>query len=129
MKFFFLYIFISLLIHHNARAAEKPNVIFIVIDDMNDWISLLDTNSPIKTPNLIRLAKKGMLFTKAYCPSPACNPSRVSVLTGLRPYTSGVYGNNSDWRKALPKRKTIFQKFRKSSNLVFSLFSCFLKEF
>ena len=98
MKFFFLYIFISLSIHHNARAAEKPNVIFIVIDDMNDWISLLDTNSPIKTPNLIRLAKKGVLFTKAYCPSPACNPSRDSVLTGLRPYTSGVYGNSSDWR-------------------------------
>ena len=112
MKFFFLCIFFSLLVHHSAHADEKPNVIFIVIDDMNDWISLLDNNSPIKTPNLIRLAEKGMLFTKAYCPSPACNPSRVSVLTGLRPYTSGVYGNNSDWRKALPKRKTIFQKFK-----------------
>lgn len=97
-----------------THALDRPNVIFIAIDDMNDWISLLDPESPIKTPNLKRLAEKGMLFTKAYCPSPACNPSRVSILTGLRPSTTGVYGNNSDWRGALPDRKTIFQKFKDS---------------
>ena len=85
-----------------THALDRPNVIFIAIDDMNDWISLLDPKSPFKTPNLKRLAEKGMLFTKAYCPSPACNPSRVSILTGLRPSTTGVYGNNSDWRGALP---------------------------
>jgi len=95
-----------------THALDRPNVIFIAIDDMNDWISLLDPDSPIKTPNLKRLASKGMLFTHAYCPSPACNPSRVSILTGLRPSTTGVYGNNSDWRGALPNRKTIFQKFK-----------------
>jgi len=97
-----------------THALDRPNVIFIAIDDMNDWISLLDPESPIKTPNLKRLAEKGMLFTKAYCPSPACNPSRVSILTGLRPSTTGVYGNNSDWRGALPDHKTIFQKFKDS---------------
>ena len=112
MKFFRLHILFLLFIHHNASSTGKPNVIFIAIDDMNDWISLLDEKSPIKTPNIRRLANKGMLFTSAYCPSPACNPSRVSVLTGLRPSTTGVYGNNSDWRKALPDRKTIFQKFK-----------------
>ena len=99
-----------------ARLAEveaaKPNVLFIVIDDMNDWISLLDPQSPIKTPNLERLAKRGTLFTNAYCISAACNPSRVATLTGLRPGTSGVYGNNSDWRRALPKRRTLMQQFQ-----------------
>ena len=92
--------------------AAKPNVLFIVIDDMNDWISLLDSQSPIKTPNLERLAKRGTLFTNAYCISAACNPSRVATLTGLRPSTSGVYGNKSDWRKALPKRQTLMQQFQ-----------------
>lgn len=92
--------------------AAKPNVLFIVIDDMNDWISLLDSRSPIKTPNLERLAKRGTLFTNAYCISAACNPSRVATLTGLRPSTSGVYGNNSDWRRALPKRRTLMQQFQ-----------------
>ena len=91
---------------------SRPDVLFVAIDDMNDWISLLDSESPIQTPNLERLAKRGTLFTRAYCASPACNPSRVATLTGLRPTTSGVYGNKSNWRKALPGRKTIMQQFR-----------------
>ena len=93
-------------------AQERPDVLFVAIDDMNDWVSLLDPDSPIQTPNLERLAKRGTLFTKAYCASPACNPSRVATLTGLRPTTSGVYGNKSNWRKALPNRKTIMQCFQ-----------------
>jgi arylsulfatase A-like enzyme len=63
---------------------------------MNDWIDLLDENGPIQTPQLVRLAGRGTLFTNAYCSSPACNPSRVSLLTGLRPGTSGVYGNKTN---------------------------------
>ena len=98
--------------------SQKPNVLFIVIDDMNDGISLLDPKSPIKTPNLERLAKRGTLFTKAYCISAACNPSRVATLTGLRPSPSGVCRNNSDWRKALPKRRTIMQQFRSAGYAV-----------
>jgi len=93
-------------------AAEKPDVLFIAVDDMNDWISLLDPDSPIQTPNLERLASRGMLFSRAYCISAACNPSRAATLTGLRPSTSGVYGNKSDWRKAMPDRKTIMQQFQ-----------------
>ena len=58
---------------------------------MNDGISLLDPKSPIKTPNLERLAKRGKLLNQAYCISVACNPSRVATLTGLRPSTSGVH--------------------------------------
>lgn len=97
-----------------AAAAGRPDVLFIVVDDMNDWISLLDPESPIKTPHLERLAKRGLLFTRAYCISPACNPSRAATLTGLRPSTTGVYGNKSDWRRALPKRKTIMQLFQRA---------------
>ena len=101
-----------LVIGMTARATTpKPDVLFIVVDDMNDWISLLDPKSPIRTPNLERLASRGMLFKRAYCISAACNPSRAATLTGLRPSTSGVYGNKRDWRKAVGKHETIMQRF------------------
>ncbi|TWU63203.1 sulfatase [Crateriforma conspicua] len=89
----------------------NPDVLVIVVDDMNDWVSLLDPSAPIKTPHLKRLAKRGVLFTRAYCVSPACNPSRAATWTGLRPSTTGVYGNKSDWRQAVPSRRTIMQQF------------------
>lgn len=101
----------------NAAAENRsaaPDVLFIVVDDLNDWISLLDEDAPIKTPNLERLAQRGMLFTKAYCASPACNPSRAATLTGLRPTTTGIYGNKSDWRRAVGDRRTIMQRFMKA---------------
>lgn len=94
-----------------AEPAKRPNVLFIAIDDMNDWIELLDPQAPIKTPHLKRLAEQGVLFTRAYCASPACNPSRVSVMTGRRPSSTGVYGNKTDWRKALPSAVTLSQHF------------------
>lgn len=90
---------------------EKPNVVFISIDDMNDWTSLFDKNNPIQTPNLEKLATRGAFFTRAYSSSPACNPSRASIMTGTRPHKTGVYGNSSDWRSALPEVKTIQQYF------------------
>ena len=105
-------IFSLLAIGIAARAAPtKPDVLFIVVDDMNNWISLLDPKAPIQTPNLERLASRGILFKKAYCISAACNPSRAATMTGLRPSTSGIYGNKSDWRRAVGKRKTIMQRF------------------
>ena len=109
---FLVALYMALILVMTGEAKPRPGVLFIAIDDMNDWISLLDPEAPIKTPNLERLAARGMLFTRAYCISPACNPSRSALLTGLRPSTSGVYANNSDWRKALPKRRTIMQQFR-----------------
>lgn len=101
---------------YRASAAEssvetRPNVLFIVVDDMNDWITLLDREGPIRTPNLTRMAKRGVVFTRAYCASPACNPSRVAVLTGKRPSTTGVYGNRSNWRGAMPEATTLMQCF------------------
>ena len=75
-----------------AGEESKPNVLFIAVDDMNDGITLFGKDRPFKTPNLEKLAKRGVFFSRAYCSSPACNPSRASVLTGKRPHLSGVYG-------------------------------------
>lgn len=91
---------------------EPPDVIMVVVDDLNDWLQIFDDAAPIRTPNLRRLANRGTFFRRAYCVSPACNPSRVATLTGMRPATSGVYGNASDWRQALPHRPTIMQRFQ-----------------
>jgi arylsulfatase A-like enzyme len=95
--------------HANEKKAVKkqPNIIFIAIDDLNDWVGVLGGHPQAKTPNLDRLAKKSMLFTHAYCAAPACNPSRTALLTGLRPSTSGVYHNNQPWRPALPDAVTL----------------------
>ena len=74
-------------------AAEKPNVLFIAIDDMNDWVGCLGGHPDSLTPHLDRLAARGTLFTNAHCQAPICNPSRASVMYGLRPSTSGIYAN------------------------------------
>ena len=76
-----------------AGAAQKPNVLFIVIDDMNDWTTLFDKSNPIMTPNLERLAARGMFFSHAYSVVPGCNPSRAAVLTGYKPETTQCFEN------------------------------------
>jgi len=102
----------------DAQVREKPNVLFIAIDDMNDWTTLFDKENPIKTPNLEKLATRGAFFTHAYCSSPACNPSRASIMTGTRPHQTGIYGNNSDWWGALPEAKTLQQFFMENGYYV-----------
>ena len=86
-----------------ANAAEalpsKPNVLFIAIDDLRDWVGFLG-DKQVKTPNLDKLAARGMIFTHSYCAAPVCNPSRTALMSGLRPGASGVYENNADWRKS-----------------------------
>ena len=91
--------------------AQKPDILFIAIDDMNDWTTLFDPENPIKTPNMERLAKRGMFFTHAYSAVAACNPSRTAILTGLKPTTSGVYSNAQEWKKLLPDVVTLPQYF------------------
>src|SRR5438105_3268609 len=99
-----------------ARAAEKPNVLFIAIDDLNDWVTPLGGHPQVKTPNMDALAARGTTFTNAHCQAPLCNPSRTSVLTGLRPSTTGVYAL-APWFRTSEKLKdhaTLFQWFRKN---------------
>jgi len=74
------------------QAAQKPNILFIAIDDQNDWIGCLKGHPQIKTPHIDKVASRGTLFFNAHCQSPLCNPSRTSLMTGLRPTTTGVYG-------------------------------------
>jgi arylsulfatase A-like enzyme len=73
-------------------AHAKPNVLFIAVDDLNDWVGCLGGHPQAKTPHIDRLAARGTLFANAHCQAPLCNPSRASVLTGLRPATTGIYG-------------------------------------
>src|SRR5215217_7861685 len=81
-----------------AASGARPNVLFIAVDDLNDWIGCLGGHPDVKTPNMDKLAARGMLFTKAYCAAPVCNPSRASLMTGIRPSTSGVYENKQPMR-------------------------------
>jgi arylsulfatase A-like enzyme len=77
-----------------ARAADKPNILFIAVDDLNDWIGCLGGHPQAKTPNIDALAARGVNFAHAYCASPVCNPSRTALMCGLRSSTSGVYSND-----------------------------------
>lgn len=72
--------------------AERPNILFIVVDDLNDWVGPLGGHAQARTPSLDRLASRGTVLANAHCQAPLCNPSRSSVLLGLRPSTTGIYG-------------------------------------
>ncbi len=98
----------------SARAAKPahPNVLFIAVDDLRDWVGHLDGHPNVKTPHIDRLAKRGVSFTRAYCAAPLCKPSRVALLTGLAPSRSGIYGNAGDFRKLIPEAVTLMQHFR-----------------
>jgi arylsulfatase A-like enzyme len=75
-----------------GAAEPRPNILFICIDDQNDWIGHLGGHPLVKTPNIDALAARGTTFLNAHCQAPICNPSRTSVIFGLRPSTTGIYG-------------------------------------
>ena len=76
-------------------AGVQPNVLFLAIDDLNDWIGALGGHHQAKTPNLDRLISKSVVFTNAHCAAPVCSASRHALLSGLRPSTTGWYSNTS----------------------------------
>ncbi|MCH5376102.1 MAG: sulfatase-like hydrolase/transferase, partial [Planctomycetes bacterium] len=85
--------------HPDALAeGPQPDVLLIMIDDMNDWVGVLGGNSQAITPNIDALAARGMVFTNAHAVSTACLPSRTAMLTGVSPFISGVYDQTGDWR-------------------------------
>jgi arylsulfatase A-like enzyme len=82
----------------DAADAARPNVLFIAVDDLNDWVGCLGGHPQAKTPNIDALAARGVNFTRAYCASPVCNPSRTALMVGLRSSTTGVYSNGINRR-------------------------------
>ncbi len=74
-----------------AGKAERPNILLIAVDDLNDWIGVLGGHPQATTPNIDRLARQGVLFANAHCQSPVCNPSRGSLMSSTYPETSGIY--------------------------------------
>jgi arylsulfatase A-like enzyme len=89
----------------------KPNVLFISMDDLNDWIGCLGGHPQAKTPNIDRLAASGVLFNNAHCTAPACNPSRTAIMTGISPHKSGLYDNRQKMRELLPKAELMPKHF------------------
>src|SRR5215475_12280178 len=87
----------------DSRADDRPNVLFIAVDDLNHWVGYLGRNAQTATPNIDRLASRGVRFTRSYCAAPVCNPSRAALLSGMRPGTTGVYANDDDWRTVIPE--------------------------
>lgn len=98
----------------SASAAERMNVLFIAVDDLNHWVGYTGRNPQAKTPNIDRLSSMGVSFSNAHCTAPACNPSRASLMSGLRPSTSGCYLNSQKWTKYIEEGQGLNHHFRKA---------------
>lgn len=91
MRSFALVVLITLAFVSNAAAAEKPNILFIAIDDLNDWVGCLEGHPQSLTPNIDRLADRGVSFRNAHCQAPVCQPSRASMMVSRLPSSTGLY--------------------------------------
>ena len=96
-----------------CSAAQPHNVLFISVDDMNDWVGCLGSNR-VPTPNIDGLAARGLLFSNAHAPSPKCAPSRAAILLGKRSSTTGLYSNGHWWRPAFPDLITLPHYFKQN---------------
>ena len=99
----------------SAAWAGRPHVLFVAVDDLNDWIGCLEGHPQALTPNMDRLAARGILFTNAHCVAPACNPSRAAVFSGRMPDVTGVWSNQSgSLARRYPKARLLSTAFGES---------------
>lgn len=97
-----------------VHASDRPNVLFIAMDDLNDWIEPMGGHPQAITPNLTRLAESGVLFNNAHCPAPACNPSRSAIFSGRSPHVSGMYSNRQKMREIMPEAELLPKYFSRN---------------
>ena len=93
--------------------SKKPNILLIIADDLNDWIGPMGGHPQAKTPNLDKLAARGVTFRNAQCPAPLCNPSRTAFMSGMRPSTTGIYHNQQVWMPHIGRGLCINDYIRK----------------
>jgi arylsulfatase A-like enzyme len=96
-----------------ADPEKKPNILLIISDDLNDWIGPMGGNPQAQTPNLDKLAARGVTFVHAQCAAPLCNPSRTAFMSGMRPSTTGIYHNQQVWMPHIPRGLCINDYVRK----------------
>ena len=118
-------IFTLLLLHFFSQSFaqnERPNILLIAIDDLNDWVGVYDGHPQAKTPNIDKFAEKAVVFRNASCPGPVCGPSRSSLLSGYRPSTTGIYGNKNNMLNSelVQKEPTMPEYFSKHGYLTIS---------
>lgn len=107
----------------SLSAERRPNVLFIAIDDLNDWVGVFGGHPQAKTSHLDQFAVDGaIVFQNAYCPGPVCGPSRSALLSGFMPHTSGIYGNSQNMLNAplIQKHATLPEYFSKNGYLSLS---------
>jgi len=94
-----------------ADGDRRPNVLFIAVDDLNHWVGHLGRNPQAQTPNIDRLARRGVTFSRAYCAVPACEPSRAALMSGQRPWTTTCYRNGDGWKQLLTPGQGLSAQF------------------